>query len=80
MLEVRQTACLPRLLASSGEHREEDRRQDGDDGDHDQELYQRESLLQRPHLSLSARGGLEFEQLDCTLNRVIVNIFTYDKR
>jgi len=36
LLQVAQTRCLPRLLACLGKDREENRRQDRDDRDHDQ--------------------------------------------
>ena len=36
LLDVRQARALSRLLACLGEHREQNRGQDGDDCDHDQ--------------------------------------------
>jgi len=44
LLQVRETARLARLLARLGEDGEQDRRQDGDDRDHDQQLDQGETL------------------------------------
>jgi len=52
-------ACLARLLPCLGEYREEDRRQNGDDGDHDQQLDEREapwSDISGLHLSVSCTG------------------------
>jgi len=43
LLEVREAARLPCLLASSGEHREEDSCEDGDDGDDNQQLNEGEA-------------------------------------
>jgi len=45
LLEVGLAARLSRLLTRAGEDREEDRRQNGDDGDHDQQFDQRETTL-----------------------------------
>ena len=44
LLDIAQAARLPRLFSGTSEHREEDRRQDRDDGDHDQQLNERETM------------------------------------
>jgi len=45
LLDVREATRLARLLARAGEDREEDRRQDGNDGDHNQQLNERETTV-----------------------------------